>query len=176
MISSTSPRNPDNNYHEYTEDDVERIWSIKPLIRMGYTAKKIYVIIHDPGFDFYESISEKVAELEKQHDENLINLEFAKSIKFSGRIPTVTKLGNIRFDDFLAYCHENYNFYHDPARAPFIKFAERLMSNPIQDWEPDEIEKLYTFFESLDKGFLNIISVTNGYYQVIADMEKAEML
>ena len=131
MISSTSSRNPDNNYREYTEDDVERIWSIKLLIRMGYTAKKIYAIMHDPGFDFYESISEKVAELEKQHDENLINLEFAKSIKFSGRIPTVTKLGNIRFDDFLAYCHENYNFYHDPARAPFMKFAERLMSNPI---------------------------------------------
>lgn len=172
LISATSSRNPENNYREFTEDDVERIWGIKLLIRMGYTAKEIYAIMHDPKFDFYKSISEKVAELEKQHDENLISLEFAKSIKFSGRIPTVTKIGNIRFDDFLAYCHENYNFYHDPARAPIMKVADQLMSNPIRDLGPNEIEQLFTFLEGLDKSFLNIIGVTNGYYQVIADMRE----
>ena len=127
--------------------------------------------MNDPSFDFYTSISEKVTELEKRHDEDIMYLEFAKSIKFTGRIPTVSKLGSIRFDDFLDYCHENWNFYDDPATAPFMKLADLLISKPAQEWNPDEIERLATIFENLDLEHWAFTFALNGYYQVIADMQ-----
>lgn len=171
LIPPDGSRNPSNNYREYTEEDLNRIWGIKLLIGIGYTAKEVYAIMTDPCFDFYTSISEKVAELEKRHDEDVMYLEFAKSIKFTGRIPTVSKLGSIRFDDFLDYCHENWNFYDDPATAPFMKLADMLISKPAQEWSPDEVERLATIFENLDLEHWAFTFALNGYYQVIADMQ-----
>ena len=171
LMPQDSSRNPSNNYREYTEDDLNKIWGIKLLIGIGYTAKEVYSIMNDPNFDFYTSISEKVAELEKRHDEDIMYLEFAKSIKLTGRIPTVSKIGSIRFDDFLDYCHENWNFYDDPATAPFMKIADMLISKPAQEWSPDDFERLATLFENLDLENWAHSFALNGYYQVIADMQ-----
>lgn len=159
-----------NNYREYTEEDLDRIWGIKLLIGIGYTAKEVYAIMYDPNFDFYTSISEKVAGLEKRHDDEVMYLKFAKNIKFTGRIPTVSKLGSIRFDDFLDYCHENWNFYDGPSAAPFMQVADTLISKPPQEWSPDEVERLATIFENLDLNHWAFTFALNGYYQVIADM------
>ena len=171
LLPLEGSRNPTNNYREYSEDDINKIWGIKLLIGIGYTAKEIYSIMNNPDFDFYTSITEKVAELEKRHDEDIIYLEFAKSIKFSGRIPTVTKLGSIHFDDFLEYCHENWNFYDDPATAPFMKVADTLVSKPAEDWTPDEVERLANILESLNLEHWAFTYTINGYYQLIADMQ-----
>ena len=95
------PANPANKYRNYSDEDIERIWGIKLLIGIGFTAKEIYALMNEPDFDFGIAIAKKVAELEQRHDENLIYLQFAKSIKFLGRIPTTSKIGSVKFDDFL---------------------------------------------------------------------------
>lgn len=168
LLPDTGMRNPTNKYRDYSEEDIERIWGIKLLIGVGFTAKEIYSLMNDSEYDFDTAIAQKVKELERKHDENLIYLEFAKSIKFMGRVPTTSKIGSMRFDDFLEYAHENWNFYDDPRSAPFMQLSDALISKKASDWSPDELERLMDMFgdtESMMHTF-----ALHGYYQVISDM------
>ena len=134
------PANENRHYRNYSDEDIERIWGIKLLIGIGFTAKEIYALMNMPDFDFDTAIAKKVKELERKHEEDVIYLEFAKSIKFLGRIPTTSKIGSVKFDDFLAYAHENWNFYDDPRSAPFMQIADTLISKEPQEWSPDDVE------------------------------------
>ncbi len=104
-------RNPSNQYRNYSEEDIERIWGIKLLIGIGFTAKEIRAFGEDPSFSFYEAISDKVEQLEKKYNEMLTYLQFAKTIKMTGRIPNTTKVGNMRFDNFIEYARQNWHSF-----------------------------------------------------------------
>lgn len=172
LLPDKGMRNPTNKYRDYSEEDIERIWGIKLLIGVGFTAKEIYSLMNDTEYDFDRAIAQKVKELQQKHDENLIYLEFAKSIKFMGRVPTTSKIGSMRFDEFLEYAHENWNFYDDPRSAPFMQLSDALISKEPSDWSPDELEHLMDMFgdtESMMHTF-----ALHGYYQVISDMRELE--
>ena len=172
LLPDKGMRNPTNKYRDYSEEDIERIWGIKLLIGVGFTAKEIYSLMNDTEYDFDTAIAQKVIELQQKHDENLIYLEFAKSIKFMGRVPTTSKIGSMRFDEFLEYAHENWNFYDDPRSAPFMQLSDALISKEPSDWSPDELERLMDMFgdtESMMHTF-----ALHGYYQVISDMRELE--
>lgn len=170
ILQGNKSRNPMNNYRDYSDEDIERIWAIKLLIGIGFTAKEIFAFINDPDFDFDAAIAKKVAELERKHDENLIYLEFAKSIKFTGRVPTTSKIGSMKFDDFLKYAHENWNFYDDPRSAPFMQIADKLVSKAPQEWTPNDVERMGEMLENLGvEGMMNTYAL-HGYFQVISDM------
>lgn len=172
LLPDKGMRNPTNKYRDYSEEDIERIWGIKLLIGVGFTAKEIYSLMNDTEYDFDTAIAQKVIELQQKHDENLIYLEFAKSIKFMGRVPTTSQIGSMRFDEFLEYAHENWNFYDDPRSAPFMQLSDALISKEPSDWSPDELERLMDMFgdtESMMHTF-----ALHGYYQVISDMRELE--
>lgn len=161
------PANENRHYRNYSDEDIERIWGIKLLIGIGFTAKEIYALMNMPDFDFDTAIAKKVKELERKHEEDVIYLEFAKSIKFLGRIPTTSKIGSVKFDDFLAYAHENWNFYDDPRSAPFMQIADTLISKEPQEWSPDDVERILIDAE----GMMHTYAL-HGYYQVISDMQE----
>lgn len=162
--------NPYQKNRAYSEEDIEKIWGIKLLIGIKFTAKEIYALMHDPKFDFNTAIAQKVTQLEHEYDKALINLEFAKSIKLMGRIPTSHKLDWVKFDDFLDYAHENWNFYDDPRSAPFMKAADMLLSKTPQEWDPADADHLLEIFKSLGIEDLNHTYTLHGYCQVISDM------
>ena len=164
------PQNTNNRYRDFSDEDIERIWGIKLLIGVGFTAKEIYSLMNDPGFDFDMAMEQKVKELEQKHDEDLIYLEFANSIKFMGRIPTATTVGSIRFDEFLQYAHENWNFYDDPRSAPFMKMSETLISKEPSEWSPEDVDRMMSIFE--DPETMMHTFALHGYYQVISDMRE----
>lgn len=164
------PANENRHYRNYSDEDIERIWGIKLLIDIGFTAKEIYALMNMPDFDFDTAIAKKVKELERKHEEDVIYLEFAKSIKFLGRIPTTSKIGSVKFDDFLAYAHENWNFYDDPRSAPFMQIADTLISKEPQEWSPDDMERILKMFENFDAEGMMHTYALHGYYQVISDM------
>lgn len=174
LIPIRSSRNPANNYRDYSEEDIERIWGIKLLIGIGFSVKEIKQLMTDPCFDFDTAIAKKVDELEKKHDEALIYLEFAKSIKFTGRVPTVTRLGSMTFDEFLLYARENWNFYDDPRSAPFMKAADLLIDKPAREWSPDDVERIYNLVESFDTESMMKTYALHGYYQVLSDMREMD--
>ena len=170
LLPASESRNPTNKYRDYSDEDVERIWGIKLLIGIGFSAKEIYALMNDPNYDFDTAIAKKVEELERKHDKNVLYLQFAKSIKLTGRIPTTSKIGSVRFADFLEYAHENWNFYDDPLSAPFMKIADTLISKEPQEWSPDDVEHILEMFENFDaEGMIHTYTL-HGYYQVISDM------
>lgn len=164
------PANENRHYRNYSDEDIERLWGIKLLIGIGFTAKEIYALMNMPDFDFDTAIAKKVKELEQKYEEDVIYLEFAKSIKFLGRIPTTSKIGSVKFDDFLAYAHENWNFYDDPRSAPFMQIADTLISKEPQEWSPDDVERILKMFENFDAEGMMHTYALHGYYQVISDM------
>lgn len=164
------PANENRHYRDYSAEDIERIWGIKLLRGIGFTAKEIYALMNIPDFDFDTAIAKKVTELERKHEENVIYLEFAKSIKFLGRVPTTSKIGSVKFDDFLAYAHKNWNFYDDPRSAPFMQMADTLISKTPQEWSPDDVERILKMFENFDAEGMMHTYALHGYYQVISDM------
>lgn len=164
------PANIDRKYREFSDVDIEKIWGIKLLIGIGFTAKEIYALMNDPKFDFDTAIAKKVIDLEKEHDKNVLYLEFAKSIKLTGRVPTTTKLGSMQFKDFLAYARANWNFYDDPRSAPFMRSANTLISKAPQEWDPDDVEQILKLFQDFNPGQMMHIYALHGYCQVISDM------
>lgn len=166
------PTNENRHYRNYSDEDIERIWGIKLLIGIGFTAKEIYALMNMSDFDFDTAIAKKVKELERKHEEDVIYLEFAKSIKFLGRIPTTSKIGSVKFDDFLAYAHENWNFYDDPRSAPFMQIADTLISKEPQEWSPDDVERILKMFGNFGAEGMMHTYTLHGYYQVISDMQE----
>ncbi len=164
------PANEDRKYRDYSDEDVERIWGIKLLMGIQFTAKEVYALMHDPDFDFDTAIAQKIAQLESQHDKNLAYLKFAKSIKFSGCIPTMPQIGSVKFKDFLAYVHKNWNFYDDPRTAPFMQVADTMISKEPQEWNFDEAMQLIEMLKSFDMKNMMHMSTIHVYCQVISDM------
>lgn len=171
LLPKKESRNPLNNYRDYSDRDIERIWGIKLLIGVGFTAKEIHSLMNDADFDFNAAIAKKVEELERKHDEILIHLEFAKSIKLLGRVPNTAKIGSVKFNDYLEYVHKNWNFYDDPRTAPFMKTVDALVSNVPQEWSPADVERIFELFKNSDVEEMMHAYALNGYYQVISDMK-----
>lgn len=174
LLPKNSSRNVSNNYRDYDEKDLERLWGIRLLIKMGFSPDEILTFMQNPNFDFDAAIAQKVEKLEKAHDENLIYLQFAKSIKLSGRVPTVSEIGSVRFDEFLEYVHENWNFYEDPRTTPFMKAAQNLLAKPIQEWSPEVLELLSEHIARTGVEEIQRNCTYQAYYQIIADMQDME--
>ena len=65
---------------DYSDEDIDRIWSIKLLQGVGYSLAEIRELMDNPEADFYKSISEKVVELERKRDDITNFIEFANAI------------------------------------------------------------------------------------------------
>lgn len=103
-------RNPINDYRDYDERGINRIWAIKTLLKIGFTAKEVKKITDERGNSFYEQLSKKIEKLENNLIETKKYYELAKTIKLTGNIPTINDFGSINFDDFIEYTYENFNF------------------------------------------------------------------
>ena len=86
LLSSEDCRNPINNFREYDDDDIDRIWGIKLLQGVGYSLSEIWELLNNPEADYYKSISEKIVELERKREDISSFIDFAKTIKLTGMI------------------------------------------------------------------------------------------
>ena len=169
LLPIDETRNPLNKYRDYSDEDIERIWSIKLLIGIGFSAKEIRAF-SDGKFSFYEAISEKVEQLEKRRDEILTYLEFAKTIKITGRIPNTVKIGDMKFDDFIAYAHQNWNAFHNPQYEKQMAFIDTIIEKPATEWNESDLKCLTDFYGELEPEQLAEAQTVAGYYRVIVDL------
>lgn len=172
LLSKEETRNPVNKYREYNDEEIEKIWGIKLLIGIGFKAKEIFKLMNDPEFDFYTAITKKVEELERKHDEDILLLELAKSIKMTGCIPNTHEIGSIRFDDFLKYIKENWNFYKDPYLRPVMELSRTIVAKKPDEMNKDEVNSIKKWFENLGVEEITQLCTQNSYLQIIADMKE----
>lgn len=172
LLSPEASRNPSNNYREYNEEDIDRIWSIKILQGVGYSLSEIRELMENPEADFYKSISEKVVELERKRDDITSFIKFAKTIKLTGRVPNTKALGSIRYSDFMKYSRENWNFYTESDAASFLEAMESLQESKNRDLTEQDIEKLEALADLMgDFQEMQRTCMIHAFCQIIASMQ-----
>lgn len=172
LLSPEASRNPFNNYREYDDDDIDRIWSIKILQGVGYSLSEIRELMDNPESDFYQSISEKVVELERKRDDISRFIEFAKTIKLTGRVPTTKEIGSIKYSEFMEYSRENWNFYVEPKAVSYLKAMESLQETKECGLTEDDIDRLEALAELMgDYQEMQRTCTINAYYQILARMQ-----
>ena len=175
LISAESSRNPINNYREYDDEDIDKIWSIKILQGVGYSLSEIKELIENPNSDFYKSISDKVVDLEKKRDEITSFIEFAKTIRLTGRIPTTNKIGSVSFSEFMDYSRENWNFYVEPKAASYLEAMESMQNMKSQELDECDIDRLEALADLMgDYQEMQRTCTINAYYQILASMQMSD--
>lgn len=170
LIPIDETRNPLNKYRDYSEEDIERIWAIKLLIGIGFSAKEIRSFGDDPKFNFYDAISKKVDQLENRYNEILSYLGFAKTIKMTGRIPNTKQLGKMKFDDFIKYARENWNALNGSHDQKYMALVDSIIDKPAEEWDNTDLQRLMDFYGNIEPEQLLYVQTIAGYYRVIVDM------
>ena len=170
LISTEATRNLSNNYREYDDKDIERIWCIKLLISIGFSAKEIRAFGEDPNFNFYEVITGKVKQLEEKHEELSTYLEFAKTIKMTGQIPNVTHMGIVKFEDFIEYSRQNWNAFNDPCINKWTKVVDVALRKNAEEWDETDLYHLVEFLGDIDPDQMAYCQTLSGYCRVIVDL------
>ncbi len=164
-------RNPINNYREYSEEDLLRLWSVKLLRDFDYSVDEIAEIVRNPNSDFYEVISRKLPEIENKYEKAKMNLEFAKTIKLTGSVPIPEKMGSITYKEFIERAKKHWNFYLDDKGKLMADVVDRIASKTIYEWTLDDfksLEYLTTFLgEEEKKHQYNI----NAYYRLLIELK-----
>lgn len=144
------PENQGGKYRDYDEDSIDRLWNIRVLQGIGYTIKEICRMISDEEFDFDNSISKKIKELEKEKDKLEKHLGYAKAIKLTGRFPSrPAKIGETKFDDFQEKAIEGWSIINDPQSIEYQKIAESYLSKPLEELEDTDLGLMLVFLENL---------------------------
>ena len=77
-----------NNYREYTDRDIEKAWTIKQLISIGYSHAEINEMIHSPGgLDVKQTIHGKIQRLEERKERVDQLIRYAHEIEERGTVP-----------------------------------------------------------------------------------------
>lgn len=124
------PANEDSQYRDYSEDDIDRIWTIRVMQGIGFTLREIVSMASDPDFDFNKALCEKVDELEIRKNDAERHLGYAKMIKVTGRYPSRPKeLGTIRWDEFQRKALDDWNVHSDPQVETTTEMVEKYLSD-----------------------------------------------
>ena len=134
-------RNPINDYRDYDERGINRIWAVKTLLKIGFTAKEVKKIIYERGNNFYEQLSKKIKKLEKNLTETIKYYELAKTIKLTGNIPTINDFGSIKFDDFIEYTYKNFNFNNFKILSYANQINDKIQNNDMALLSDKHVEK-----------------------------------
>lgn len=171
LLPVAETRNPTNKYRDYSEEDIERIWGIKLLIGIGFSVKEIREFGSNPDFSFYEVMTGKVEQLEKRRDEILTYLGFAKTIQMTGRVPNATRVGSMKFDDFIEHSRQNWNAFNDPQGRRFMDAADTILDKPSEKWDASDVKCIMDIYSDIAPEEMVYIQTIGGYYRVIADMK-----
>ena len=171
LLTVAETRNPTNKYRDYSEEDIERIWGIKLLIGIGFSAKEIREFGSNPDFSFYEVMTGKVEQLEKRRDEILTYLGFAKTIQMTGRVPNTTRVESMKFDDFIEHSRQNWNAFNDPQGRRFMDAADTILDKHSEEWDASDVKRIMDIYGDIDPEEMVYIQTIGGYYRVIVDMK-----
>lgn len=143
------PKN-DGGYRDYSDVDIDRIWTIRILQGMGYTLTEIVNMTNDETFDFDSSIQTKVKELEKKKEEIDRHLDYAKTIKATGRFPLRPKvMGSVKFDEFYEKSLNEWNLNNRKDDKIYLEIADKYLNLSTEEFDKSNLGKVFKILEML---------------------------
>ena len=94
LLDKTKNRNPDNNYREYDDEDIDTIRFIKILNGIGYSLDDIKRLSESGAYGF-SSLGEKIEKMEKEKDDLEQKINYAKTVKYTGRFLAPSELNTM---------------------------------------------------------------------------------
>lgn len=150
------PKNVGGRRRDYSEEDIDRIWSIRLLQGMGFSLKEIEKMVNDESIDLYDSLVEKIEKLEKKKSEIENYLGYAKMIKMTGRFPARPRnMGEVTCEDFHADAVSRWNVNNDPDAKRYEELANVILNSSEEEMEDTEIGRLFAFLQDIEKTSLD---------------------
>ena len=154
------PKNKDGGYRDYSNEDIDRIWTIRLFQGMGYTLKELVEITESDTFDFDVSLEKKIKELEEEKAKIEKHLGYAQTIKLTGRLPVRPKdMGMITFEEFHEKSLEQWNINSDPESKRYKELADLVLNTSSEELNETDIGRLFTCLLDLQEQLSNLDSL-----------------
>ena len=146
------PANAGGGYRDYSDEDIERIWTIRLFQGMGYTLKELVKLSESDDFDFDASLEKKIQELENEKAKIERYLGYAQHIKLTGRFPSRPKnMGTITFEEFQEKSLNQWNLKSDPEAKKYQEIADLILDIPEDELKDTDIDRLFEFLIELQE-------------------------
>ncbi len=153
------PANEGGGYRDYSDEDLDRIWTIRLFQGMGYSLKELVSLAESEDFDFDESLEQKIKELEAEKAKIEQHLGYAQNIKLTGRFPSRPKnMGTVTFGEFYEKSLSQWNVNADPEAKKYKELADLILNTPEDELSDTDIGRLFSFLMDLQKQVSNMDS------------------
>lgn len=153
------PANEGGRYRDYSDEDLDRIWTIRLFQGMGYSLKELVSLAESEDFDFDASLEQKIKELEAEKAKIEQHLGYAQNIKLTGRFPSRPKnMGTVTFGEFYEKSLSQWNVNADPEAKKYKELADLILNTPEDELSDTDIGRLFSFLMDLQKQVSNMDS------------------
>lgn len=153
------PANEGGGYRDYSDEDLDRIWTIRLFQGMGYSLKELVSLAESEDFDFDASLEQKIKELEAEKAKIEQHLGYAQNIKLTGRFPSRPKnMGTVTFGEFYEKSLSQWNVNADPEAKKYKELADLILNTPEDELSDTDIGRLFSFLMDLQKQVSNMDS------------------
>ena len=151
------PANEGGRYRDYSDEDIDRIWTIRLFQGMGYSLKELVSLAKNNAFD--TSLEKKIKELEEKKAKIERHLGYAQNIKLTGRFPARPKnMGTVTFEDFYEKSLNKWNVNSDPEAKKYKELADLILDTPEDELKDTDIGRLFSFLIDLQEQISNLDS------------------
>lgn len=143
------PPNLDSNYRDYSEEEIEWLWTIKLLQGMGFTLSEIAKMREagDKDFDFSVALSEKVHNLQEQKESIEHYIGYGKMILLTGRFPERPHdFENVSGSEFRENARNTWNTLADEKSTAADALVTQVLGKPTAEWHEED---LYALLQNL---------------------------
>ena len=153
------PPNEGGGYRDYSDEDINRIWTIRLFQGMGYSLKELVNLAENEDFDFDTSLEKKIQELKVEKANIERHLGYAQNIKLTGRFPSRPKnMGSVTFGEFYEKSLNEWNVNADPEAKKYKELADLILNTPEDELQDTDIGRLFEFLQGLQEKISNIDS------------------
>lgn len=153
------PPNEGGGYRDYSDEDIDQIWTIRLFQGMGYSLKELVSLAENEDFDFDASLEKKIKELEEKKAKIERHIGYAQNIKLTGRFPSRPKnMGSVTFGEFYEKSLNEWNVNSDPEAKNYKELADLILNTPEDEFQDTDIGRLFEFLQGLQEKISNIDS------------------
>lgn len=153
------PPNEGGGYRDYSDEDIDQIWTISLFQGMGYSLKELVSLAENEDFDFDASLEKKIKELEEKKAKIERHIGYAQNIKLTGRFPSRPKnMGSVTFGEFYEKSLNEWNVNSDPEAKNYKELADLILNTPEDEFQDTDIGRLFEFLQGLQEKISNIDS------------------